>query len=200
MSRHFHLVVIIYYLVVLTAPFLQVRECGLSYSHVKQRIWIPELRFPRCNSCQHYVLLGIAGSAATGALWLWSCACQCSSSSLTHRLWSESATCCLYSARSFFLLSFLLLWNCNPSGHPMKHKLNSSTGELSLDFTVPTGQPHFWSWVKTHMPHWLISILVWDSFGLRSCVFQQGKKTLTSSTFSLQDRSWECGTPCKVAF
>lgn len=62
----------------------------------------------------------------------------------------------------FLLLSFLLFWICNPSGHPMKHKSNSSAGELSLDFTICTGEVHFWSWVKIHMPHCLLLILVFE--------------------------------------
>lgn len=119
---------------------------------------------------------------------------------LTHQLWSESvyATCCLYCSQ-FLLLSFLLFWNCNPSGHPVKHKSNSSAGELSLDFTI-------WYWTaaflklseNTHatLAHLNLSLrFIW----LEVMCLSEGKKP-TSSMFSLQCGSLECATPCKVAF
>lgn len=116
------------------------------------------------------------------ALWLehFDCGHVLDSAPIFHSLTAIRISVCnlLFLLQSeFLLLSFLLFWICNPSGHPMKHKSNSSAGELSLDFTIYTGQLHFWSWVKIHMPHCLLLILVFEIHLAWSRVSFRRKKT-----------------------
>lgn len=150
---------------------------------------------PMFNSCQLYVLLGIVESTAASALGFPSCTWHCSSchSSTVIRISVCNSLFVLQS--EFLLLGFLLFQNCNPSGHLMKHKSNSSAGELSLDFAVCGGQLHFWSWMKIHvtLAHLNLSLrFIW----LEVMCLSEGKKKCHQC---LQCGSWECGTSCKVA-
>lgn len=149
---------------------MQFNELPCKTEHLDSSTPIPVF-----NSCQHYVLLGIAGSTVTWAFWLWSCTWECSSFSLINCDQNQCMQLAVCTAVSFFCWAFFcfetvippdILWSIS-----LIHLLESCL--LILQFG--TGQLHFWIWVKIHMPHWLILILVWDSFGLRSCVFQKEK-------------------------
>lgn len=135
---------------------------------------------PVFNSCQLCVLLAIVGSTVASALGLPSCTWHCSSWSLISCHQNQCLQLSVLQSE-FLLLGFLLFHNCNPSGHLMKHKSNSSAGVLSLDFAVRGGQLHFWSWMKIHvtLAHLNLSLrFIW----LEVMCLSEGKKTSSVST------------------
>lgn len=186
---------VVYCLLVVPAQLLQVRICDLSYLHVKQSIWIPARWFPCLTPVSSMFCLGL-----WKVLWLQHLDFHhvLDTAPLGHSSTVIRISVCnsLFVLQSeFLLLGFLLFQNCNPSGHLMKHKSNSSAGELSLDFAVCGGQLNFWSWMKIHvtLAHLNLSLrFIW----LEVMCLSEGKKNRHQC---LQYGSWECGTSCKVA-
>lgn len=145
----FHLVVAVYCLLVVPAQLLQVAIYGLFYFHVKQSIWIPACWFPCLTPVSSVFCL-----ALWEVLWLQHMDFHhvLDNALLGHSSAVIRSNVCnsLFVLQSeLLLLSLLLFWNCNPSGHLMKCESNSSARELSLDFSICSGQLHFWSWAKT---------------------------------------------------